>query len=127
MFVGLVETAVTFGAFLWALETTSLEEARGLAFSVLVFSQMFCSLAARSATRVFWTVGAFGNVLLLAVVMTSIAVQAGLSFVEPLRQLFGLPAPSLRTGLLALGLGLIPVTIVELAKLARYGTRLARP
>ena len=49
----------TLGVFVWALSARDLAEARNLAFSVLVFGELFRAFAARSTTRVFWEVGAF--------------------------------------------------------------------
>jgi Ca2+-transporting ATPase len=66
---GLLQATATLGVFVWALNARDLSEARNLAFSVLVFGELFRAFAARSTTRVFWEVGAFTNVRLLAVVV----------------------------------------------------------
>lgn len=42
------------------------ESPLGLAFSVLVFAELFRAFAARSTTRLFWEVGAFTNIRLVA-------------------------------------------------------------
>ena len=67
--VGLLEAAATLGVFVWALNARDLAEARTLAFSTLVFGELFRAFAARSTTRLFWEVGAFTNLRLLAVVV----------------------------------------------------------
>ena len=54
---GLLQAAVTISVFAWALDVAGLDEARNLAFSVIVFSELFRSFAARSTTRLFWEVG----------------------------------------------------------------------
>ena len=74
---GLLQAAATLGVFVWALNARDLSEARNLAFSVLVFGELFRAFAARSTTRVFWEVGAFTNVRLLGVVVFSVADAAG--------------------------------------------------
>jgi len=115
----LVETSVTLGVFAWALGARGESEARNLAFSVLVFSELFRSFAARSPRRVFWQVGALGNVLLPVVVLGSALVQLSLHQLSWTRTLFGLTELSAADSALALGLGLIPVTLLELVKIAR--------
>jgi len=114
---GALELAVTLSVYVWALHSRDLQTARSLAFSVLVFSQMFRALAARSPTRVFWQVGALGNLVLLAVIAVSIAAQLALHQVSSLRALFDLAPLSWADGALLLGLGLCAVTMLELGKL----------
>ena len=74
---GLLQAAATLGVFVWALNARDLSEARNLAFSVLVFGELFRAFAARSTTRVFWEVGAFTNLRLLGVVLFSVLMQLG--------------------------------------------------
>jgi len=116
---GLLQAIVTLGLFVWALDSRSVGDARSLAFSTLVFGEVFRSLAARSATRTFWEVGAFTNLRLLAVVVATIVAQLVLHQWPPLQGLFQLSALSLADCLLALALGLIPVSVLELSKLVR--------
>ena len=66
---GLLQAVATLGVFVWALNTRDLINARNLAFSVLVFGELFRAFAARSTTRLFWEVGAFTNLRLLGVVV----------------------------------------------------------
>jgi P-type Ca2+ transporter type 2C len=75
---GLLQSVATLGVFLWALSVRDLTEARNLAFSVLVFGELFRAFAARSTTRVFWEVGAFTNLRLLGVVVFSVLIQLGI-------------------------------------------------
>ncbi len=117
--VGAIETAVTLGVFAWALGARDETEARTLAFSVLVFTELFRSFAARSPGRLFWEVGAFTNLRLVLVVALSALLQIGLHQVEITRRLFELSVLPWQDGLLALGLGLISVSLIELAKLIR--------
>lgn len=86
---------------------------------MLVFGELFRSFAARSTTRVFWQVGAFSNLVLLAVVTSSVLVQIAihhLPFTEDLFQIGGLSAADC---MLSLVIGLLPVTIIEMTKLLR--------
>jgi Ca2+-transporting ATPase len=116
---GLLEATVTLGVFAWALQARDLTEARNLAFSVLVFGELFRAFAARSPDRIFWEVGAFTNLRLLGVVVVSVFLQLGLHHIPWTQKLFQIGALPLSDCALALGLGLIPVTILELTKLAR--------
>ena len=120
---GLLEATVTLGVFAWALQARDLTEARNLAFSVLVFGELFRAFAARSQTRLFWEVGAFTNLRLLGVVAVSIFLQLGLHHIPWTQALFQVGDLPLDDCALALGLGLIPVSVLELAKLAHRAMR----
>lgn len=88
-----------------------------MAFTTLVFGELFRAFAARSRTRTFWQVGATSNLRLLAVVAGSAVVQIGMHHVGFAQDIFGLAPVSMRDCLLSIGLGLIPVSIIEMAKL----------
>jgi Ca2+-transporting ATPase len=118
-FVGLVESIVALSVFGWALKTRDLTEARNLAFSVLVFSELLRAFAARSPTRLFFEVGAFSNLRLLAVVLISIAVQLAIHHMPMTQQLFEIGTLPLEDCALGILLGFIPVTMLELSKLVR--------
>jgi Ca2+-transporting ATPase len=120
---GLLEATVTLSVFAWALQARDLTEARNLAFSVLVFGELFRAFAARSQTRLFWEVGAFTNLRLLGVVVISIFMQLGLHHLPWTQALFQVGALPLDDCALALGLGLIPVSVLELAKLVHRAMR----
>ncbi|MDQ2643304.1 MAG: cation-translocating P-type ATPase [Myxococcota bacterium] len=125
--IGFLEATVTLGVFAWALEARDLTEARNLAFSTLVFGELFRAFAARSQDRIFWEVGAFTNLRLLGVVVVSIFLQLGLHHIPWSQDLFQIGDLPLADCALALGLGLIPVSILELTKLARRLGRRSRP
>lgn len=114
-----LQIAVTLAAFAWVLSTSGLEAARSAAFAVLVFGELWRAFAARSATRLFWEVGAFTNLRLLAVVALSSVVQLLLHHLPATQRLFALHPLDLRTALLVILLALVPVTVLELRKLAR--------
>nr|WP_242588932.1 cation-translocating P-type ATPase [Corallococcus macrosporus] len=124
---GLLDACVTLGTFLWALERMSQEEARTLTFTVLVFCQVLRAFAARSAGMVHWEVGSFSNGPLLGVVAGTLALQVALPEVPLLAAFFSLVPLDAAHLALALGLGLIPVSVLELRKLlARGMTRRSR-
>jgi Ca2+-transporting ATPase len=116
---GLLQAAVTLGVFTWALRARDLAEARNLAFTTLVFGELFRSFASRSTTKLFWEVSPFTNARLLGVVALSALIQIGIHHIPGLEALFEIRDLSLSDCVLTIGLGLIPVTVLELAKLAR--------
>jgi len=116
---GLLQAAVTISVFAWVLNSRGLGEARNLAFSVIVFSELFRSFAARSTTRLFWEVGAFTNLRLLGVVLVSSLVQLGLHHIPFAQSLLGTSPLSASDCALSVALGLIPVSVLECSKLIR--------
>ena len=120
---GLLQAGTTLAVFLWALTARDLSEARNLAFSVLVFGELFRAFAARSTSRVFWEVGALTNLRLLGVVVFSVLLQLGIHHVPAAQRVFDIQALSLADCGLTLVVALIPVTVVELAKLINRGRR----
>jgi P-type Ca2+ transporter type 2C len=87
---------------------------------------VFRAFASRSPTRVFWEVGAFSNLVLLAVVLVSVGVQLLLCWVPATQALFHIVALPLPDALLCVGLGLISVTVLEVRKLIRRAATPAR-
>ncbi|MDP2315287.1 MAG: cation-translocating P-type ATPase [Pseudomonadota bacterium] len=121
VFTGLLQAGVALGVFAWVLREEGLGEAQNMAFTTLVFGELFRAFAARSPTKLFWEVGAFSNLRLLGVVVLSVALQLALHHVPVAQEIFRLTPLSLADCLLSLALGLVPVTVLELAKLYRRG------
>jgi Ca2+-transporting ATPase len=120
---GVLQAAATLAIFAWAVQAGDLATARSLAFATLVFGELFRAFAARSTTRVFWSVGAFTNVRLLGVVLVSALVQVAIHSTPVTRAFFQIsPLPPAQWAL-ALLIGLGPVTILELEKLIRGSRR----
>lgn len=116
---GLLQATATLAMFVWALSARDLSEARNLAFSVLVFGELFRAFAARSTTRVFWEVGAFTNVRLLAVVVFSVLMQLGIHHIPAAQAVFEIGPLSAADCLLTLLVASGPVTVIEVGKLVR--------
>jgi Ca2+-transporting ATPase len=115
----LLQAAVGFGIFWWALEIDgrSLGEARSFAFMTVVCSGLLRAFAYRSATKLLWQVGALRNLVLAAVVFGSLALQLGMIHLETTRALFGLEELSWsELGLVGL-VSLIPVSVLEIIKI----------
>jgi Ca2+-transporting ATPase len=113
-----VEAGLAVAVFVWALRTQDLEHARALAFSTLVFSELFRSFAARSTSRTIWQVGPLSNLRLMAVVAASLAVQFGLYYLPVTRGLFALDSLTPAAIAVAAVVGLGPATLIECRKMA---------
>jgi Ca2+-transporting ATPase len=119
--MGALEATVVIAIFVWTLRREGVDAARAVAFDTLVISELLRAFAARSPTRVLAQVGVFTNVRLIAVVFLSVLFQLALHQVPGLIRLFQLADLPLADRVLPLLLGLIPVTALELGKLARRG------
>ncbi|MEW6778105.1 MAG: cation-translocating P-type ATPase, partial [Bdellovibrionota bacterium] len=115
------EALVALLAFGWYLEKTGLGQAQSLVFSVLVFSEVLRSLAARSDRKIFWEVGALSNFRLLAVIALSLFLQIAIHHFDLTVHLFDLHGIPLKDHVIAFGLGLIPVSAIEIKKLLKRG------
>ena len=116
---GALQAVATLSVFVWALNSRDVVEARNLAFSVLVFGELFRAFAARSTTRLFWEVGAFTNVRLLGVVVVSVLLQLGIHHIPAAQAIFEIGPLSGPDCALTLLVAMGPVTVIELAKLVR--------
>lgn len=116
---GVLQAGVTLGAYLWALSERNLDEARNLAFSTLVFGEVLRAFAARSVTKTFFGVGAFTNVRLVAIALASVVVQIAIHHIPETQTFFHIGTLSMADCVLSFALGLIPVTVIEVAKLVR--------
>ena len=119
LWVGLLEASVVLGLYWYLLRTRDEMDARNLIFTTLVFSQMLRAFGARSATRIFWSVGAFSNLWLLGVVFFTGLLQLSLHYIPLAQTVFGLRPLSFSDLLLVLAVAFIPITVVELRKLVR--------
>jgi len=116
---GLLQAFTTLAVFVWALHARDLVEARNLTFSVLVFGELFRAFAARSTTRVFWEVGAFTNVRLLGVVVFSTMLQLAIHHIPAAQAVFEIGPLSAADCILTLLVAMVPVTVIEVAKLVQ--------
>lgn len=114
-----LEGGVVFAAYATELQLAGVREARSFAFATLVVSQLLRSFAARSPTRVFWEVGVFTNLWLLGVVTFSVGLQVALFALPFTRGLFDLAPLGFGGVTLALALGFVPVSVLEIGKLLR--------
>lgn len=123
IYTGALQAIVTLATFVWALKERNLEEARNLAFAVLVFGELLRAFSARDAVRPFWEVGVFSNVRLLGVVVVSCVVQIGIHHMAATQQLFQIGALSAIDCVLSIAIGSIPLVALELTKIVRRRLR----
>jgi len=124
LWVGALEAAIVLTAFAVELREKNLVEARAFAFSTLVFCELFRALAARSRRLLYWQVGIFTNMHLVAVIALSTLVQVALGRVPFFASLFKIQPMSAADTAVCLALGLVPVTLLEVGKLLRRSRRL---
>lgn len=113
---GALQAICTLAVFMWALDARGLEEARNLAFSVLVFGELLRAFAARDPDRPFWEVGIFSNLRLTAIVAISVIVQLGIHHIPVTQKLFGIGPLTLSDCALSLLVGMIPLAVIEVGK-----------
>ncbi len=104
-----------------------LDHARSLTFCVVVFSQLFSALAARSRQWTFWQLRPGTNPYLFAAVSISTLLQLSIMTLPFARPVFEAKGHSLWEWVLLGMLALIPVTLLELFKLASQPRRAVRP
>lgn len=117
LWVGLLEGAVALGLYWYLLREHGEDYARSLLFTSIIFSQLFRSFGARSTTRIFWEVGVFSNLWLLAVILLTAFLQLSLHYIPLAQQMFALRPLSLADFLFVLPFTLIPITVIEVKKL----------
>jgi Ca2+-transporting ATPase len=116
--VGALEGSVVLTLFFITLQSSGDDQARNLAFTTLVLSQLWRSFSARSLTKPFWEVGPVSNLWLLGVVILTAFLQLSLHFIPLMQNIFKLTPLTLSDLEIMLPLSMIPVSVIELKKLA---------
>ena len=118
---GVLVAAVCVTAYLvaWRGDAARLEHARTVTFCVAAFSQLFFVLACRSDRATAFATGFLANPLLLVAIAVAVLLQIAVVSLAPVWPLFGVGTHLGVDWLLVLGLSLVPVSVVELAKLVR--------
>jgi len=115
--VGLLEASVVLGVFKFNLEESGLAEARNIAFTTLVMSQLLRSFGARSRRRIFWQVGVLSNLWLLGVVLVTALLQISLHYLPLTQDIFAVQALT-QSEIIIIGiLAIVPISLIELTKL----------
>jgi Ca2+-transporting ATPase len=114
--VGALHCVITLAVFRWALPRAGLDEARTLAFSTLVFGQVFLAVGFRHREKVLWALGVFTNLRLAAIVVFTALLQIAIVVFPPTRALLHLASLAPSHALVPVVAGLLPVTLLELSK-----------
>ena len=96
--------------------TGDIRGGRTMAFAVLAFSQLLHVFNMRSQRSLF-KIGWFSNKYLNYAVILSFILVAVVIFVPPVAAVFGMMELSLGLYLMALGLSVVPIVVLEVAKL----------
>ena len=113
---GVFFASVTLAAYMIGSAYAGVEGGSTMAFLVLALSQVFHSFNMRSHFSLF-KIGVFTNRKLDIAALISIALMALVTFVPPVADAFGLVSLDWVHYLIALGLSLLSVPLMELAKL----------
>jgi P-type Ca2+ transporter type 2C len=116
---GFLQAAVTLATFIYVLNKSNLEEARNMAFSVLVFGELLRAFSARDAIRPFWEISIISNPRLLGIVVLSFVVQIGIHHIPVMQQLFQISPLSLAECLMTISIGAVPLLLLELTKVLK--------
>jgi Ca2+-transporting ATPase len=106
-------------SYAWSRQDASLATARTIAFCIAAFSQMFFAFGCRNERLVFPQLGLLSNVAMLVAILGSIALQLATVLLPIAEPVFDTTALTPFEWGLVLALSLIPVTVLELSKLAR--------
>lgn len=118
-FVGGVTAIIALSVYGYMLKTTDAATARTHVFSFLVFAELFRSFSCRSDDKTFFQMGITSNVYHLIAVLLPLIFQVALHHSEYFLKVFKVNPLSWTEFLILFGLTLIPVTLVELRKIAR--------
>jgi Ca2+-transporting ATPase len=116
--VGIAIAGITLVTQAWALRA-DLPEWQTMVFTVLVFAQLFHSLAIRSERYSLLSIGLFSNPMLLFAVCVTVAAQLMVIYVPALNAIFHTAPLSLNQLAICFGAGAVILLIVEIEKLVR--------
>lgn len=116
---GLLVAGVSIVAFwlTWQGEACREAEARTITFCVAAFAQLFFAIGCRSERQTAFGLGLFTNPWLLVAILLSGLLQLAVVMLPGVQSVFEIEQSLKTEWTLVLGLALIPVTVIELAKL----------
>jgi P-type Ca2+ transporter type 2C len=117
---GVIVAAVSLVAFWWTWQgdPAELPHARAVTFCVAAFSQLFFAIGCRSDRRTAVEIGFFSNPWLLVAIAISMLLQASVVTLPYAQDVFHVRGQLGGDWLWVLGLALVPVTVIEVAKVA---------
>ena len=115
---GVIVAGVSLLAFRWTWggDPDQLPHARTVTFCVAAFSQLFFAIGCRSDRRTALELGFFTNPWLLEAVVLSALLQLTVVTLPYAQGVFEVGSQLGRDWFLVIGLALVPVTVIELAK-----------
>ncbi len=116
---GILTAGVAFAVYFYFLKTGTLELARASAFTVLVFAELLRSFGVRSETKPIWRIDFFSNKSLVIVVGLSLMMQVWSQEGTALGRFLKSPGMPIGDCLALLGLGAIPMLVLEAIKALR--------
>jgi len=122
---GLLVAIVSIAAFwlIWQGEACREAEARTITFCVAAFAQLFFAIGCRSERQTALGLGFFSNPWLLVAILLSGLLQLAVVLLPGVQSVFEVEQAVAVEWPLVLGLALIPVTVIELAKLLPWPGR----
>ena len=100
-----------------AVPVATLKNARTLAFTTLVASQLFYALAMRHQTKSIFQIGIFSNKYLLGSIVLGLALQLVVIAIPFMREAFNLTKLDPKGWWMVIILGLVPLLVNELGKI----------
>ena len=117
---GVLMAAAAVAAFALTFRgTETLPHARTIAFCTIAYAQLFYAFACRSPHRTLPQLGVLSNLRLLGAILIAGTMQLAVVALPVARPVFGVSIEGNWDWLLAIGLALMPVTVIEVNKLAR--------
>jgi Ca2+-transporting ATPase len=118
VWVGITIGALTLGMQAWAL-SVDLPHWQTMAFTVLVFAQLFHSLAIRSERYSLFGTDFFSNPAILIAVLGTVLAQLAVIYVPALNAIFNTAPLSANELGLCFAAGAVVLVVVEIEKLVR--------
>jgi len=117
---GVIVAAVSLAAFRWTWggDDAELPHARTVTFCVAAFSQLFFAIGCRSDRRTAFEIGFFSNPWLVAAIALSSLLQLTVVTLPFAQDVFQVGSQLGRDWIAVIALGLVPVTVIEVAKWA---------
>lgn len=121
----LLPTNVVVSGVMLTEEETKVEMGQAMAFAVLAISQLVHVFNIRNSKKSVFNKSLFSNKLLILANVVSFSLMMIIFMVEPLREMFSIPIVAYmptRNVVLTILLILVPLVVVELAKLFKLNT-----
>jgi Ca2+-transporting ATPase len=109
--------ALSAFAYEFYLADDGLKHARDAMFTTLVIAELMRAFGARSNGRTIFEVGLLSNLLLFLIIAVSFSLQVTIHQVPALRSLFSIEPLSLEHCVVWMGLGFMPLMVLEIRKI----------